>query len=313
MASCGKKGAVLRRPWTFLFCRPRVYKIVAKNITVPVIAALKTAKRAPDRPEPTAAHGRVAALFEECHLLSQEDVLHGVLSRISDKVAETVKDAVTETLQRELSSAMASAMGEAEFYRQISEKMRNGLQDIFKEIVNVSTDACAKTGASRAQALCRDASKQIDAIMQTTLEATEKIMEASERLLEQQKEAGAILARLNGYPESEKELNRLCELNISLETALTDIITDLSFHDLTGQRLKKVVATIGSIRETVFDLYVSTGLMLKTREETPEKDLSEIAAESDRKTAEIRNSNLQGPARDASQKDVDELLASLGL
>ena len=102
-------------------------------------------------------------------------------------------------------------------------------------------------------------------------------------------------------------------MNQSLESALTDIITDLSFQDLTGQRLKKVVSAITSIRETVFDLYVSTGLMMKTREETPEKDLAEIAKESRLKVQEIRNSELKGPQNDASQKDVDDLLASLGL
>ncbi|MDR2801234.1 MAG: protein phosphatase CheZ, partial [Desulfovibrio sp.] len=108
-------------------------------------------------------------------------------------------------------------------------------------------------------------------------------------------------------------LERLAALNAGLAGALTDIITDLSFQDLTGQRLKKLIGAIGTIRETVFDLYVSTWLMLKTREETPERDLEEIAAES-RKTVEvIKNSELKGPQLGASQANVDDLLASLGL
>ena len=74
-----------------------------------------------------------------------------------------------------------------------------------------------------------------------------------------------------------------------------------------------MVAAITSIQESVFDLYVSTGLMMKTREEEPEKNLGQIAEESRRKMVEIKNSELKGPSRDTSQSDVDDLLASLGL
>jgi chemotaxis protein CheZ len=149
--------------------------------------------------------------------------------------------------------------------------------------------------------------------MQTTLEATEKIMETVELLQSHQEEAGGIIASLSVPTKEEKSLARLDELSRALDGSLSSIVTELSFQDLTGQRLKKVVAAITSIRETVFDLYVSTGLMLKTREETPEKDLKEIAEESKRKVAEIKNSELKGPTMNTSQQNVDDLLASLGL
>ena len=249
-------------------------------------------------------------------MISQEEVLERVLSRVSDKVAEAVKTTVAEAVQRELSSSMTKVMVESEFYRQLNEEMRHGLRGIYQEITNASDkEGTQEPGVdtNQTQKLFSDATKQLEEIMQTTLEATEKIMETVELLMTQQEEAGAIIATLTVPAKEEKSLARLDELNPSLNGSLTDIITELSFQDLTGQRLKKVVAAITSIRETVFDLYVSTGLMLKTREETPEKDLKEIAEESKRKVAEIRNSELKGPSSDASQSDVDDLLASLGL
>ena len=97
------------------------------------------------------------------------------------------------------------------------------------------------------------------------------------------------------------------------QSHLMEIVMAQDFQDLTGQRLKKVVCAIASIRETVFDLYVSTGLMMKTHAETPEKSLKEIVEESRRKVQEIRNSELKGPQRETSQKDVDDLLSSLGM
>jgi hypothetical protein len=53
--------------------------------------------------------------------------------------------------------------------------------------------------------------------------------------------------------------------------------------------------------------------MMKTREETPEKDIAEIAEDSRRRVAEIKNSELKGPQTGTSQAAVDELLAGLGL
>lgn len=246
-------------------------------------------------------------------MLSQEEVLERVLSRVSEKVAESVKQTVSEAVQRELSSTMTKVMVESEFYRQVNEEMRSGLRGIYQEISTASKAEEGEDNTAETQKLFKDATRQIEEIMQTTLEATEKIMEIVERLQTQQEEAGAIIAALAVDAKAEQDLAQLDALNQALETSLTDIITELSFQDLTGQRLKKVVKAITSIRETVFDLYVSTGLMMKTREETPEKDLSEIAEESKRKVAEIRNSELKGPTMDTSQKDVDDLLASLGL
>ena len=207
---------------------------------------------------------------------------------------------------------MTDTMLESEFYRHLNEEMRVGLRGIYKEISSAS-ELPGGEAAGHTQKLFKDATHQLQEVMQTTLEAAENIMEATEKQLARQEEAGAIIAALEVSPKDEKSLARLDELNAELEASLTDILTALSFQDLTGQRLKKVVAAITSIQESVFDLYVSTGLMMKTREEEPEKNLGQIAEESRRKMVEIKNSELKGPSRDTSQSDVDDLLASLGL
>ena len=243
-----------------------------------------------------------------------------MLTRVSDQVAAAVKQTVTEAVQRELSSAMTKAMVESEFYRHLNDEMRVGLRGIYKEISSASEQPEGGVGdsddvveAGQTQKLFNDATHQLEEIMQTTLEAADNIMDTVEKQLVRQEEAGAIIASLEVTAKDEKSLARLDVLNAESEASLTNIITALSFQDLTGQRLKKVVAAITSIQENVFDLYVSTGLMLKTREEEPEKTITEIAAESRRKVEEIKHSELKGPTRDASQNDVDDLLASLGL
>jgi chemotaxis protein CheZ len=247
-------------------------------------------------------------------MVSQEEILEKILSRISHQVADSIQQAAPDAVRQELSSSLAKALLESEFYRSVNEEMRLGLKGIYQEIASASADEKADSGAQNTQKLFHDATEQIEEIMRATLEATNSILESAEKLLQQQEEAGNLIAALTAGVHGEtKELARLDALNSFLESGLTSIITALSFQDLTGQRLKKVVTAIASIQETVFDLYMSTGLMLKKREEMLEKDISVIAAESRRKVEEIKNSELKGPSRDASQKDVDDLLASLGL
>jgi chemotaxis protein CheZ len=225
-----------------------------------------------------------------------------------------VRQSVTQAVQRELSSAMTKAMVEGEFYRHLNEEMRAGLRGIYQEIASASYPLAGEdASSSRTQKLFSDATEQIEEIMRATLEATETIMESVERLVAQQEEARRIIATLPRAREDEESLARLGALNAELEASLANIMTSLSFQDLTGQRLKKVMTAIASIRETVFDLYVSTGIMMKEREEAPEKDIAQLAVESRLKVEEIKNSELKGPTRDVSQNDVDDLLASLGL
>ncbi len=136
-----------------------------------------------------------------------------------------------------------------------------------------------------------------------------------ERLLDLLPEVSGHLRTMQNNGNSEA-VAALIEQTEVFENSLTQIMTSLSFQDLTGQRLKKVVTALGEIQESIFEMYVSSGLMLKTREEMPEKGVAEIAAESKRRLDEIKEvkgSELKGPTRNASQADVDSLLADLGL
>ena len=86
------------------------------------------------------------------------------------------------------------------------------------------------------------------------------------------------------------------------------VMTTLSFQDLTGQRIKRIIGAIKKVEQIVFDLYLSTGIQLKAREQAPDKPISELKAEATQKV-----SALKGPQTKTNQGDVDDLLAQLGL
>ena len=85
-------------------------------------------------------------------------------------------------------------------------------------------------------------------------------------------------------------------------------MTTLSFQDLTGQRIKRIIEAIKKVEAIVFDLYLSTGIQLKARAEAPDRAIAELEAEAKEKV-----SALKGPQTKVKQGDVDDLLAQLGL
>lgn len=87
-----------------------------------------------------------------------------------------------------------------------------------------------------------------------------------------------------------------------------EIMTTLSFQDLTGQRIKRIVAALQQIEKVVFELYMATGLSMKAMEQNPEQSVEEI-----RQTSKARATELKGPQAASSQTDVDDLLSQLGL
>ena len=99
---------------------------------------------------------------------------------------------------------------------------------------------------------------------------------------------------------------------------LNNVLTALSFQDLTGQRIKKAVAALQKIESTVVELYLSTGLLIQAYEEAPEKNLDELE-EATKRTVDglkgqvVVGSELQGPSAGTSQKNIDDLLAQLGM
>jgi len=250
--------------------------------------------------------------------MDQKEMLQEVMDDVVGKVVEGMKDSITEAVERELSSGLSRALVESEFYRRISDEMRSGLQNIYKQIAEATrptgggqtaTELAAAEGAPvSADKLFNEASQQLDEILTTTEQATMEIMEVVEKHMELQSQAQELLKGLRKTRKSNPAIQELIDINDELEQSLMRIMTSLSFQDLTGQRIKKIIRALKSIEGIVFELYMSTGLAIKAKQSQPEKDLEEIQQESKKRTSE-----LKGPQVGASQDDIDDLLAQLNM
>jgi len=245
-------------------------------------------------------------------MLSNEYLMEKVMEKVTSQVVNSIKDTLTRAVEQELTGSLTKALVESEFYRKLSDDMRGGLQSIYKEISAATRpDGQAAQGPMEqksADKLFSEASEQLDEILTTTEEATVEIMDVVEKHMELQAKSAELLGGLRKTRKSNPAIAELTDINAELGDNLIKIMTSLSFQDLTGQRIKKIIKALKNIETTVFELYVATGLSIKAREQSPDKDFAEIEQEAKKKASE-----LKGPTLNANQNEVDDLLSQLGL
>lgn len=198
----------------------------------------------------------------------------------------------------------------AAVYKQLSQNMRDGLKNIYQQ---ATTDTGAPTDA-----LFSEANGQLDEVIRTTETAAMTIMEIVERQQEQAALAAKIISCLQERYGASAELAKLAEINAQRSEALTTLMTTLSFQDITGQRIKKVMGALKAIEESVLELYLASGLVMEGAEKEPEKEAGTLQEEAQKAVEDFRNSRkgseLKGPDKNApSQAAIDDMLAQLGL
>lgn len=241
------------------------------------------------------------------NIKSTASFLEQMADVISQQMVQNLKGALTETLERELTASLSKALIESEFHRRLNDEMLGGLKSIYQEISKATRREGAPAPENPSQ-LFQEASTQLDEILNATEQATEQIMDIVERHQDLQAQSAYMLAGLRKTRKSNPAIQQLIEINDALGQNLIEIMTALSFQDLTGQRIKRIVSALKTIEGTVFELYLSTGLQIKARAESPDADLDTLQQQSRQKV-----SKLKGPQTEASQESVDELLAQLGL
>jgi chemotaxis protein CheZ len=245
------------------------------------------------------------------HMSIQNELLDEIMDKVTEKAMSSLKDTLSRTLDQEIAKALGRALLDTEFYRTLNEELRNGLGCVYKEILSAKSENSSPTqehAHGDPRELFLEASDQLDQILRTTEQATVDIMDILERHLEVLPETERIIAGLIERHGKDERLQGLAETTSALQQDLMSIMTILSFQDLTGQRIKRIVEALRKVEGIVLDLVLSTGLVLKAREEEPDRELSELREESRKKIMTLR-----GPQGGVSQSDVDDLLANLGL
>ena len=209
---------------------------------------------------------------------------------------------------------MSEQKPEAAVYKQISSEMRQGLKDIFQRVSAASKGQ--PLPPPNPDALFLEASSQLDEVLKDTETATMSIMEIVERQLDFQEQNDGILSDLRNEAEDPARIIQLETNNFRLGKDLTNLMTTLSFQDITGQRIKRVVSALNQIEAMVVELYVSSGLLLEAAEKDPTMNVEELQVEGRLAVVEfyLVRSDLKGPDKaGVSQGAIDDMLSQLGL
>ena len=250
---------------------------------------------------------------DELLMSVMENATQQMVSALKETLSESITESVTRAVEREVAERLSKALLESEFYKKVNEDLQDGLKDIYQEIRTVragseeNAQAVIETDANPDE-LFSEASDQLDAVLRSTEQAASQIIDTVEQLQEMSTVVSRIVAGFESGGVTKEDREKLKEINGELGNDLTRIMLAMSFQDLTGQRIKRIITALQKAEEIVRQVIVTTGLMIRGREEEPEMDFEALEEEAKTKAAE-----LTGPKEDTDQGDVDDLLAQFGL
>lgn len=245
-------------------------------------------------------------------MLSNTELIERFMDKMSDRIVTDLKQSIVQTLEKEIRQNISSALLQGEFYKTMNSELQEGLKQIYKEISQAKKqegkDASQPSGQAQTSVLISEASDQLDEILKSTEKAAVEVMDIVEGQMDLQTESSQLLQRMQSGALQAEDVAMLITANQRLNEDLLKIMTALSFQDLTGQRIKKIIVAIKQVERITLELFLSTGLKIKGLNENPEKDIQVLEAETKQKVSE-----LKGPSAETSQRDVDDLLAQLGM
>ena len=244
-------------------------------------------------------------------MTSNEELVQELMKQVSDQLVDSLKETISAAVEKQIAKSLSKALLEGEFYRRVNEDLQNGLKQIYHEVKTArgGTEIVSLEAAVDPDELFSETSDQLDAVLRTTEKAAVEIIDIVEKLQDLQVTVAKIVKDFESGGVTKKNRAKLTEINNTLGLDLQNIMVSLSFQDLTGQRIGKIINSIRQIEKIVREVMLSTGLMIKHRESEPEKDIDSLSAEAKTEAT----SKLQGPSEGTNQSDVDSLLSSLGL
>lgn len=232
-------------------------------------------------------------------MMTEEAILNQLTDSVSERVTSVLRENLSDIVQQEISKALSKALAEGQFYRTLNSEVIDGIENIYTEIKAVKQKVSAGLSHDSITALM-ESDSILDDIMRMTEKATLTILERLEEMQEGLREAINMMGE-GEYSSSKSKLE-------NMDKKIFDIMTELSFQDLTGQQIKRVVESLKKVEDIVFNVYVTSEIMKKSKEQSPDRDVDEIKEE-----AKDLASSARSKKSVVDQGGVDNLLEQLGL
>lgn len=247
----------------------------------------------------------------------QERLKKKIFNIVDGKLGEQELDLLLRLVDRRPSKLGAG--DEGGFFKHLASEMRQEMKDLASLIMDFKRDLTCKIdpgisevrakyipqAADQLQEIIRSTEKAANRIMDN-LESMERHMAEAREMIEKLKQglAGGLTHRdLDGWIES---IRQRAEDSAAL---ITDSFEQMSFQDLTGQRIKRTIDLVNLMEERLTKTLLSFGIKVTEKNRNP--DLSGDELEN---AVEQKLSSLSGPQRAGegmNQADIDRLLATM--
>lgn len=212
-----------------------------------------------------------------------------------------------------------------EFFELLTMEFSDKIKGIAKELIDFRKDIQTRIEPDIVEIAAKDipeASNQLEGINETLEESTMKIMDINDEQMEAAGSQYRMLEDLLSRDKGEGDIS----LGISLEDAISAIesqisflkefesrslnmMEPLSFQDLVGQRIQRIINLVRSMEIKIEELVVSFGIKLKKHKEDPKKSYDDLNKDVDEFLYELKGPQRAGEGLD--QSAIDDLLNNL--
>ncbi|MCW9095580.1 MAG: protein phosphatase CheZ [Ignavibacteriaceae bacterium] len=256
-----------------------------------------------------------------------EDYVKGNLAKIvNDKLPDDKIDELKNFFSQTLSLNLEK--DDEKFFKSLAYEMKGELKDFALLIVDFKKDLRAKIRPEITDIATKyipQTTDQLEGIIETTEAAANKIMDNLENMQGQTEKIGEIIAYLK---KGEIKLPEDKGVRLDLQTVeaihplinymesdaqntmslISDSFVQMSFQDLTGQRIKRIMTLVQQMEEKLKGMIIAFGIKLSEHEKNPDMTEEELQKAVEEKVIELAGPQKSGYGLD--QGDIDDLLAS---
>ncbi|MBN2062673.1 MAG: protein phosphatase CheZ [Deltaproteobacteria bacterium] len=220
---------------------------------------------------------------------------------------------------------MIQKLKNGEFFELLTMEFSEKIREVARELIDFRKEIQDRIEPDIVEIASRDipeASNQLEGINSTLEESTMKIMDINEaqmdlasrqiKLLESllsENGNGSKRTVLKDFDKLIGALNGQIDVLRKISDKSLSMMQPLSFQDLVGQRIQRIIRLVRSMEARIEELIVSFGIKLKKHREDPTKSYEDLNND-----VHEYMSALRGPQRDGQgldQAGIDELLKSL--
>jgi len=241
--------------------------------------------------------------------LSKEELLNYIKELISTGESEDL-----ENMIKELRGGESKSEGGSEATVEVSENVYTSLKEIVESINDFKKTAVSKLDQSLGNIsddVIPETSDQLQAIVHATENATNTIIDITEKMQDSNTLLHSEMSKIHEMKEKLERglvgvinvMDSVSKIREENDGYLTTILEALSFQDITGQRVNKIVNIVSKMDHNIKEIILDLGLKIKKKN----KDSDPEAI----KKGEELLALMKGPQENGvNQDDVDDLIAN---